>query len=356
MAFKFQYRFIFLFVVVFLTAISVEKGTADTGYTVGPSDELSITVYDNPDLSGSFTVSSNGVIVYPLLGQVSVSGLSVDQIEKILTQKLEKDYLHDPIVSVTIMQYRSKHVKILGASTKPAVFYLDKPMRILDLLTQAKDIPIITGNVLRGQKIRILRPESVEPDDPKNDQVRTIHVDLYELLIEGKKEANIPLQNGDIIYLPQNKMVHVIGEVKNPGSIPYEEGLTVLMATAKAGGTTKNASAKKTRIRRIKNGREVRIEAKMSTLVQPGDIIEVPIGGGAMVHVIGEVKKPGAYTYEEGLTVLMAITKAGGATKKASAKSTVIKRIIDGKEVEIEVNMGDPVQPEDIIEVPLSFW
>lgn len=151
-------------------------------YKTVPDDVLTIKVYENPDLSGTFTISQDGNIVFPLLGLIKVSGLSAGEIEKLLTEQLGKDYLYDPIVSVT--------------------------------------------------------------------------------------------------------------------------------ATIKS----------------------------------------------QLVYVVGEVKKPGAFPYKSGMTVLKAITLAEGATLKASARNTVIKRIVNNKEVKINVDMSDTLQPDDIVEVPLSFW
>ena len=68
------------------------------------------------------------------------------------------------------------------------------------------------------------------------------------------------------------------------------------------------------------------------------------------------MKKTGSFPFEEGMTVLKAISLAGGPTKIASMKNVVIKRIEENQEVKIKVEMGDLVQPDDIIEVPISFW
>jgi protein involved in polysaccharide export with SLBB domain len=237
------------------------------------------------------------------------------------------------------------------------MFYLDRTTYLLDLLSKTQFEFIQPDQIRRGQKIRILRKKNSENGlNPQSDTI-TLKIDLYDLLVDGKKKANILLQHGDIIYLPKAQMFHVIGEVKQPGSFVYEEGMTILTAIAKAGGKTDKASSRAIKIRRIENGKETLTKTSMSGSVRPGDVIEVPFGDNKRsVHVIGEVIRPGTVAYEEGLTVLMAITKAGGATKKASVKNTVLKRIRKGKEIKIKVNMGTKLQPGDILEVPLSFW
>jgi polysaccharide export outer membrane protein len=89
--------------------------------------------------------------------------------------------------------------------------------------------------------------------------------------------------------------------------------------------------------------------------LQNGDIIYIP-NTTQSVHVIGEVKKPGSFPYEEGMTVLKAISLAGGRTNASSQRNIMVKRIVNNKETKIKVKMSDVLQPDDIIEVPLSVW
>ncbi len=74
------------------------------------------------------------------------------------------------------------------------------------------------------------------------------------------------------------------------------------------------------------------------------------------VHVIGEVKRPGSFPYEDGMTVLKALSLAGGATKRGAVKNALVRRIQDGEEVQVKVSVEDLLQPDDILEIPLSFW
>ena len=254
-------------------------GTKDFIYTVGPDDVLTIEVYDNPDLTGDYSILSDGSITFPLLGQIKVSGQGIIEIKKMITELLEKDYLYNPIVSVTVKRYRSKKVRILGSVGRPGIYYLDSPTRLFDILSKAEGISPTLGKITRGQKARIVRlSDKTYTGDKGPGNIRTINIDLYELLVEGKEESNIYLKGGDVIYMPTKiQSVHVIGEVKQPGSFPYEEGMTVLKAVTLAGGPTKKASTKGTVIKRIENGREIEIKVGMGDLLEPDDILEVPL-------------------------------------------------------------------------------
>ncbi len=343
--------------IVILSLVVLQIGAF--AYTVGPLDEIAITVFDNPDLTGKFKVAQDGAIIYPLLGRIAVSGKTPAEIRRMLTERLERDYLYNPIVNVTVEQFRSKYVNIIGRSGKPTLFYLDREVRLLDLLSRVEGLSLDLGNIIKGLEIKIIRqPDYSVTGSKSGADKKSIVIDLYDLLIEGDKESNVVLRDKDVIYLPQYSTIYVIGEVRKPGSYPFIEGLTVLRALADAGGTTRNASDKEIVIKRIEDGKEVEVNADPDTPVKPGDIIQIPLGAGSgnLYYVVGEVNKPGSFTYEKDLTILMAITRAGGATKKASVKNTFIKRIQNGEETRIEVKMADSFRPDDIIEVPLSFW
>lgn len=296
--------------------ISIDVSEDDVAYKVGPNDVLTIMVYDNPDLSGDFIVSAEGGIVYPLLGHVHVLGKSINDIKNMMKELLEKDYLYNPIVSASVKEHRSQKVKVMGNVGKPGIYNLEGPTRLFDILSTAEGISPQLGNVMRGQKVTIVRkingptgengkalphyveiespqlntvirgtrqfptgtaPEQVKASEQSSSKIDILTIDLYELLIEGKEDANILLKDGDVLYVSKSHMIHVIGEVKRPGSFPYEAGMTVLKAISLAGGTTNVASQKNTVVRRIEQGKEVKIKVDMADPVLLDDIIEVPL-------------------------------------------------------------------------------
>jgi polysaccharide export outer membrane protein len=89
-------------------------------------------------------------------------------------------------------------------------------------------------------------------------------------------------------------------------------------------------------------------------LLQPGDTVYVP--KAAQVYVTGSVAHPGPYRYQQGATVLQALTLAGGITERGSNKRVKILRVTGGKKVEIKAQLTDPIEPEDTIVVPERFF
>lgn len=167
-------------------------------YHVGISDVLNIRVYDQADLTGDFCVSHQGDIVYPLLGQLKVAGLAPSEIRAVIKELLEKDYLHNPVVSVTVKEYKSKEVTILGTVQKPGPYYLARPIRLFDLLLKAGGLEHHLHKIQKGYKIRVMRHEK---NSKLAGAITTIYIDLYELIAEGKNEANIYLYDGDVVYV-----------------------------------------------------------------------------------------------------------------------------------------------------------
>jgi len=156
------------------------------------------------------------------------------------------------------------------------------------------------------------------------------------------------------VSLVKHRNFFVNGEVKTPGGYPYEEGLTVHKAISLAGGFTEKAEKATIKITRVREGIAQPVEADLDTAVLPDDFVVVP--QAKKVYVNGEVKRAGDFPYERGLTVHKVITLAGGLTDKAAASRIRVLRMVNGKELAVEVQLENGVQPEDIVVVPRSFF
>src|SRR5437867_2375151 len=177
-----------------------------------------------------------------------------------------------------------------------------------------------------------------------------------ELIVQRLSEGF--LKNPRVsIYITKYRNVYVSGEVKNPGGYPYEDGLTVLKAITLAGGFTDKASKAsrgRVKIKRMKGTQEETVPVQLEDSVLPDDIVVVPEYQN--VYVSGQVRTPGGYPYEEGLTVLKAVTLAGGFTDKASKRGIQIKRSKGKEEESLSVKLEDSVFPDDVIVIPESFF
>jgi len=209
---------------------------APTGdYEVGPGDVIEVVVYGNDDLSRIPTVQTNGSISLPLLGEVQVAGLTIAEVQRKITNLLEKDYLVKPQVEVKVKDYNSQYVSVVGEVNSPGRKPLRGRTRLIDLLSEGGGFkPTASGEVMitrtdgefeGGQKaitVRITRSASPSMQDLVNLEVQ--------------------LKNGDIITAFPKSFVTVDGEVNRPGRYAIESDLTVTGAISLAGGFTRFGS------------------------------------------------------------------------------------------------------------------
>jgi polysaccharide export outer membrane protein len=263
--------------------IGEEKSRTDKDYIIGPEDVLKVQVWDNDDLNRTVHISRQGEFSYPLIGKVKAEGLTVSGLEKEITTRLAKGFIVDPQVTVSVEEYNSKRVYVMGevggpkgAGKGPGTYPLTgQTITLMEIISKA-------GGLTReaGDEVLIIRPASerkklgpVSLHEAGEEEV--IKVNL-RLMLEGDTSQNIVLQHGDTILVPEAEYFYVFGEVKNPGRYIMEKGTTVLKAITIAGGVTKFAAGNRTVVVREKEGERVKIPARMGSLVQPEDIIIVP--------------------------------------------------------------------------------
>jgi protein involved in polysaccharide export with SLBB domain len=156
------------------------------------------------------------------------------------------------------------------------------------------------------------------------------------------------------VFIVRHRNFYVSGEVKKPGGFEYKEGVTVQKALALAEGFTEKADRSEVKVTRLNGGSAQTVPVALDALVLPNDMIIV--SQAQKIYLNGEVRRPGDYMYEKGLTVHKAITMAGGFTEKAAESRTKVLRVVNGQEETIRVKLDDFLHPNDIIVVPQRFF
>jgi len=95
-------------------------GAPDTKYALGSGDKLRITVFGEEKLTGEYAVSSTGMVSFPLIGDVPVTGRSLTDVQDIIRERLAAGYLNDPRVAIEVLEYRTFY--ILGEVNKPGEY------------------------------------------------------------------------------------------------------------------------------------------------------------------------------------------------------------------------------------------
>jgi polysaccharide export outer membrane protein len=298
-------------------------------YRIGPNDVLKITVFGHDDLTRSATVGADGTLPFPLLGSVPAAGLTAAEVEARLKELLGRDYLVDPKVSVSVQEYRSQRVFVLGEVEKPGAYPLTGRVMLVDILSQAGG----PGKAAGRQLLVIRGGGATGPRAPGEAGSTTVRITLKRLL-EGDRSENVALQNGDTVFIPKTTSVFVLGEVAKPGAYTLEKDTTPLEAVTLAGGLTESAAISGVKLlRKRDDGTQETVELDLAgsdprareILLAEGDTLLVP--RGTTYFVSGEVKKPGAYPVGRTTTAFSAITTAGGFTDRAApAQVKLIRR------------------------------
>src|SRR5215212_513634 len=124
-------------------------------YVVGPSDVLAVTVYNQPQLSGKFAIEADGTFAFPLLGRVAAGGLNIRAVEDKVRQGLAAGFLADPQVSVTVDQYRSQQIFVIGEVRQPGSLQFTGSMTLIEALARAG-----STTERAGQEVLIMRPSN----------------------------------------------------------------------------------------------------------------------------------------------------------------------------------------------------
>lgn len=235
-------------------------------YMVGEGDVLTITVYDHPDLTTTTRVGGEGTIFFPLIGNMKVSGLTISRISVEISKLLADGYIINPQVTVFIQEFRSRKATIMGQVNKPGLYELHGFTTFLELLSKA-------GGLTNDAGDRAI----IKRNSKSSGKSENIVIDLQSLIKLGNTSLDIPITDGDGIYISKAGVFYITGEVKKPAAYKYEEDTTVIKALTMAGGLTAKASDGRIKIIRTIDDKETVLEkVKMDEPVLPDDIIVVP--------------------------------------------------------------------------------
>jgi polysaccharide biosynthesis/export protein len=241
-------------------------------YVVGPGDVLTVHVFYEPQLSGSFRVENDGHFGYPFLGRVSAGGRTVGSISALLRDRLSDGYLKNPQVTVDVEQFRSQSVFVMGEVRTPGKYTLSGSITLLDALAQAG-----SPTPAAGAEILILHPTTGPTDAPTLPNQRDADVTRVNMreIEDGRLSRNATIRDGDTIFVPKAERFFVIGMVRNPGSYVLERNMTVLQAISTAGGISERGSNRRLKIVRIVDNKRKELDAKPTDIVSAGDTIVV---------------------------------------------------------------------------------
>lgn len=254
--------------------------TPDTSpYKITPGDQFDITVYEHPELTvRQIIVTPDGFVSAPLIGPVKIGGLSLVEATEALKKQISQ-YIRKPLVSLIPIRINGYNFTIVGRVNVPGCYPISiGNTRLIEAVAMA-----------RGLSEGLFHGDTVELADLENAYIsrdgRLLPVNFQKALLRGDPLHNIPLKNGDYIYIPSvmNSTVALLGQVGKPTYVGFKEGMTVLQALPYGGGLRETHSDE---IKVIRGGLKNPVVYTVNvTKMQEGKIMDFPLQANDIVYV-----------------------------------------------------------------------
>jgi len=254
-------------------AVMEEVGKANLpSQKLGVDDLVAVSVYDAPELTRTMRVEQNGSVYLPLLKDgIPAAGLLPRELEARITAALKSgQILVNPVVKVTVVEYHSRPISVMGAVHRPVTFQAEGSVTLLEALARAEGLADDSGTevlVTRGDEVK--------------------HIAMKALLNDADPAANVSLTGGEEVRVPEAGKISVVGNVRHPGVFPVRgpDDHTVLQLVALSEGLLPFAEKVAYIVRRDSTGVQQEIPVELDRIMkreapdlklQAGDIFYVP--------------------------------------------------------------------------------
>jgi protein involved in polysaccharide export with SLBB domain len=293
-------------------------------YAIGPDDELVIDVFGYQEANYRLQVSAEGTINIPLIGIISVNGLTVEQASKRIKDKMQQNgYANIATgktqVQISIGKIRTINVTVIGEARKPGTYSISSLSTVFNALYLAAG-PTDKGSF---REIEVVRNSKV-----------LVKLDAYDFLLKGDQSKNVRLMDQDVIRIPVAKVqVSLSGEVKREGVFEVLPSNSLQQLIDFAGGFTSEAYTASIQIkqvtdkeRRVKDLPKAEFSSYMPTKGDSVFVGKILNRYTNSVNIRGAIYRPGTYELSTGLTVSKLIAKADGLKDEAFKNRGLIIR------------------------------
>jgi len=318
-----------------------------TTYRIGPGDEVVIDIYGASQKTETLTVSPEGDVTIPGYGPVNVMGLSVEQANARVRQKLGGRYSSSRI-RLTVGQTRTIMVNVMGEVKAPGTYTLSAFASVFHALYMAGG----TNDMGTLRNIKVYR----------HNRLVTV-VDIYDYMLNGKLTGNIRLSDNDVIIVgPYDCLVNITGKVKRPMYYEMKRNESVATLLKYAGGFTGDAYTKSVRLVR-KTGSEYSIynveEFDMPSFhLSDEDSVSVDSildRFSNRVEIKGAVFRPGMYQVGGDITSVRSLLEyAEGPTEDAFTKHAVMHRMKEDRTLEVVSVDVEGIMNGSVPDIPLK--
>jgi len=270
-----------------LPAAAPDTGANLPTRLVGVNDLLAVTVYGAPEMSRTARVGSDGLVRLPMLREkIEARGLLPAEVETRIAEVIQREQiLVDPVVTVAIAEYGTRPVSVVGAVRHPLTFDAHSKISLLDALARAEGL-----SPEAGREILVTRPPadpSVEPGGEAGFKPVIERVSVKDLIDAANPAANLVLEGGEEVRVPEAGRVFIVGTVRKPGAYRLDDSgaMSVLKSLALAEGLAP-FSTKEAYIYRQSDGgqrqevmvplRKIMDRKAEDVVMGPNDILYVP--------------------------------------------------------------------------------
>ena len=296
----------------------------DPDFTLGYGDTIVVNFWGKVEAVHKLTINRNGNVLIPLLGQISLIGLTIGEAREVVKQELDKKYINVEF-ELSLADVQNIRITVLGNVNKPGPYSVSPFCRLAEAVAKSGG-PNDNGSLI---DIRVIR-----------DNEETVSFDIYEFILKGDESKNIRLRQGDKIYIPQvNELVALKGEVRYPGIYEVKTGALLSEFLDVAGGMLSTDIQRKIYV--LRNNSENQsseifreivfdllegIKKEDNIILKHGDSVNVAAAFGfspymknffRSVSVTGEVEKTGKYLVKEGELLSSLLKRAGGIKNTA---------------------------------------
>ncbi len=249
-------------------------------YLLGPDDQISVRVLDADEIGDkALRIDMSGFIRLPMAGRVKASGLTAEQLEAAIADRL-REFIKDPDVAVSIVEFRSQPVSVIGSVKNPGVHQLQGRKTLVEILSLAGGLADDAGHSVKiTRRLEWGRIPLANAQDDPSGGFSVAQVSLREIMEARNPAENIVIKPMDVVSVPRAEMVYVSGQVPKAGGfvLRERETLSVLQALSLAGGLDRAAAPQNARILRPAPGdsgnrTEIAVNLKKILTGQAGDL------------------------------------------------------------------------------------
>jgi polysaccharide export outer membrane protein len=259
-------------------------------YVLGSGDQIVIRAFEVEEISDKPTrIDSAGDVDLPILGKVRAAGLTLEQLQVDLAERL-KTIVRNPQVVVSVTQFRSEPIFFVGAFKSPGIYPLQGRRTLVEMLTQIGGLaPTASRRIKVTRRLefgKIPLPTAVEDTEKK---VSTVEISIGSLRENVNPAEDIVLQPFDEISVERAEMVYVTGEINHVGALELGErdSISVTQLIVMVGGFTKDAAPDKARVLRpvLNTAKRAEIPLDLKKIMaaketdfplQPNDVLYIP--------------------------------------------------------------------------------